>query len=466
MKLLVTIANYGTGNQEPLTRLLDEYRRMPFETDLVILSNIEKDLGKDVEVAVGLPSRNPWTLPFAHKRIFGERRNDYDLFIYSEDDTLITERNIEAFLRVTRVLPENEIAGFIRTEEGPDGDVYFSTVHNHYHWEVSSTRNNGTYSFAHFTNDHSAAFILTRDQLARAIASGGFLVPPHEGYHDLLVTAATDPYTQCGFKKMLCISHLEDFITPHLTNKYVGAMGVSRAEFYRQIERLRELDRSGLPRRTLFGVETRLHHRIWSKSYYEPKDPELLRRVPEGARSVLSIGCGSGETEGRLVADGKRVVALPLDAAIAVCAEERGVEIDYGTLEEVSPALRDQKFDCVLVSNVLHLVEDPVQVLRVYGALLDAGGRLVLRVPNLSQLPVLWRRVRGKYGYRNLGSFAASGTQVTGIGTVTRWLRSAGLRVESLEPVIPERFAKAQRLTGGLLANRFATDLIACARRA
>ena len=131
MKVLVAIANYGTGNRRYLDILLREYRSMSFDVDVVVLSDIPKDLGSDIEVAVGLPlPKDPLSLPFAHKRIFAERCNEYDLFIFSEDDTLIRQKNIEAFLEVTNVLPCNEIAGFLRYEEDIQGNRYCSSVHS------------------------------------------------------------------------------------------------------------------------------------------------------------------------------------------------------------------------------------------------------------------------------------------------------------------------------------------------
>jgi hypothetical protein len=48
---------------------------------------------------------------------------------------------------------------------------------------------------ADLANDHSARFMLTCQQLQRAIRSGGFLVAPHRGRYDLAVTATTHPYT-------------------------------------------------------------------------------------------------------------------------------------------------------------------------------------------------------------------------------------------------------------------------------
>ncbi len=73
MKILVAIANYGTGNDRYLSRVLDEFRKMSYDVDLVVTSNIAKSIAADVEVIPGLPTKDPRSLPFAHKRIFAER---------------------------------------------------------------------------------------------------------------------------------------------------------------------------------------------------------------------------------------------------------------------------------------------------------------------------------------------------------------------------------------------------------
>lgn len=99
IRTLVAIANFGLKNTKYLEKLLKEYRSMVnYEVHIVVLSNIPKVIGPDVEVRVGLPDRDPWSLPFGYKELFANRVEHYDLFIYSEDDTLIEELNIDAFV--------------------------------------------------------------------------------------------------------------------------------------------------------------------------------------------------------------------------------------------------------------------------------------------------------------------------------------------------------------------------------
>lgn len=458
MKLLVAIASYGDKNHKYLQRVLSEYRSMSYRADVVVLSNVAKKLGPDVEVAVGLPARNPWSLPFAHKRLFAERQNAYDLFVYSEDDMLVTQRNIEAFLRATEILPPDELAGFFQFEQYPDGRLYFPAVHDHFHWRPGSVKVLGDHTFAQFSNDHSACYVLTREQLQRAINSGGFLVDVHEGKYDLLVTAATDPYTQCGFKKLLCISHLDDFLVAHLPNKYIGSrLGLAASIFQKQVEALTCMDGNGGSEQCLLEAVTRTFHCEWSKDYYEPCREELIAMLPPSTRNVLSIGCGWGATEKKLARNGIRVVAIPLDSIIAKCAESEGVEIVHGSFDSAVTRIGDRRFDAVLISNMLHLIPQPQNVVRSAASLLAGNGVLIASVPNVSRLPYIWGRLRHPSRYRRLGDYNQSGMHCIGRTQAIGWFRNAGLMVEQTADMsVPEQWKSLPPMAAGLFSLEFA----------
>lgn len=466
LKVLVCIANHGTRNDEHLHRLLREYAGMPFDVRVVVLSNIAKGLPAGVELRVGLPTKNPWSLPFAHRPVFLERQNDHDLFIYSEDDTLITEGHIKAFLEATRALGQDEIAGFIRSEVGSDGTLYYSTIHQHHHWDARSVVVRKGDTYAQLTNEHGACYMLTRQQLRRAIASGGFAVAPHEdNKYDMLVSAATDPYTQCGYRKLLCVTRLDQFTCQHLTNKYVGRTGVEKSVVNMQIEALVSIARGDLNAMDSFQVETKVPRSRWSKSYYEPRDEVLLSLIPRDARRVLSVGCGWGQTEEALMRRGVHVVAVPLDVVIGAVASRRGVEVIPPSGEGGS-ALQDGKpFDAILLSSLLHLLPDPVMTLKRYGQFLSPGGVVVASYPNLAHLAVQIKRLVCHPEMDGLGDFRRSGMHLTSQQTVKRWLKAAGFALRHAEARFVGRWRKYNDLTLGLARGMWANEFAIAATK-
>lgn len=465
LSMLVAIANHGTKNDGYAKRVIDEYRGMSLRVDIVVLSNLEKEWGEGVEVRVGYPTADPWSLPFGHKRLFADRLEQYDLFVYTEDDTLLTEAHIGAFLRAADSLPDDCVAGFLREERDAAGNRYISTAHNHFHWDPDSVIVAGGEQFAYFTNEHAALFLLTRDQLRRAIHSGGFLVDPHQSRYDLLVTAATDPYTQCGLRKLVCISQVDDFILEHLPNAYLGKLGLARADFDLQLRALSAAQRGERSRHELLQTESKTWHARWSKSYYEPADADLVNAVGTRAVRVLSIGCGSGSTEAALRDGGHEVCAIALDSVIGALAEARGLEVLCGSRPEVVVALKGRCFDVIVLSNVLHLIEDPVEFLRDFAEFLAADGRWIVRTPNFAYLPTLIKRARGTRGFRGLNSFAAVGLHLTTASTVRRWLRTCCARRFAVHSTVNPRWARIDRLTGGLLASRLSKSIIVIGHR-
>jgi 2-polyprenyl-3-methyl-5-hydroxy-6-metoxy-1,4-benzoquinol methylase len=431
MKVLVAIANYGTKNQKFLDRLLREYRSMTrYDVDVVVLSNIPKELGPDVEVRVGLPIKDPWSLPFGHKALFAERADQYDLFIYSEDDTLISERHIDSFLRATAMLPRQYIAGFLRYELGEDGAKYYSTIHAHFHWDPNSVLKVADHVFAYYSNEHSASFILTREQLRAAIDSGGFMLPARKGRYDMLVTAATDPYTNCGLKKLICISHLDDFCLAHLPNVYCGRIGQEAERADREIEKLRSVCDGQVVRGPLFDTDALSEEDFGNKRYYEPCRQDILSMVPKGIRSVLSIGSGCGSTEAELLQAGAEVFGIPLDCVIGVTAEGRGLEVMPPSFDAARAALKNRRFDCVIFPDVLQHAPDPVACIRKGLEFLSPDGAVVISVPNFDLLSIRYKRLRGKLRSSRVERGPGSETSrmhLTSQRKLKKWLTASGL---------------------------------------
>jgi SAM-dependent methyltransferase len=375
----VAVASYGTAQDHFLRKIVAEYHGHDMDCRVVVLSNIDKPV-EGAEVLVGLPSKNTYSLPFAHRALFRKHADEYDLFIYAEDDTLITAQNVRAFLDVQRCLRDDEILGFLRSETSTEGVRYIVSANHYFRWLPASTITRGTYRLAEYSNQHSGCFIATRAQLSRAIASGGFTVEPREDRYGMLETAASDIYTQCGLKRVLCLSRLDDFIVPHLANKYFQRMGIPLPEFAAQADALCKVLDSPAATKSLFNPETRAPGFRWSKDLYRPADHPLLDLVPATARRVLSVGATMGHDEVELLRRGFEVEVIPMDAVFGATLRRLGLKVH--TTGDASCAPDGSGFDVVLAADALHLVSDPVDWLRSTATLLRPGGEIVGSVSN------------------------------------------------------------------------------------
>jgi SAM-dependent methyltransferase len=456
-KVLVAICSYGEKNLELLRQIIHIYRSMAMEVDVVVLSEGPKDPGSGVKVVVGLPTDNPRSLPFAHKAIFAQNVDRYDVFAYSEDDIGVNEKNIRAFLNVTTHLECDEIAGFLRYEVDQYSRRLLTDAWGHYHWKPESVRRRGAYTIAEFTNEHAGFYILTQSQLRKALVSGGFLRGPYESRYGMLEAAATDPYTSCGFRKVICISALEDFLVHHMSNRYASSLPISLDSFEEQIKTLTEI-RDGLhPDSTLCDVESKPWPSSWQKIYYEEPSEERLKMIPDDAANILSIGCGWGATEERLKQRKARITALPLDSVIGAAAARRGINVVYGTLEGCFRTLSGRSFDCVLLTNLLHLQPNPISVVEQCSRLIRRGGTLVLSGPNFDRLPWFMKRQCGFGGFRKLRTYELDGINICGPRSLATCMRTAGLHVEAvrwLDHTFHAGYLRGKRIPLGRLTAR------------
>ena len=452
MRLLVAIASFGEKNIGLLRKIIGDYRKMPMDVDVVVLSNAPKELGPGVKVVVGLPSKDPWSLPFAHKPVLAENVDKYDLFIYSEDDMAVTERNIQAFLDITPQLDLTEIAGYIRYEVDQAGQWSFPDVHGASRWTPESVHKRGGHVVAEYTNEHAAFYILTQAQLKKCIASGGFLRAPCTGRYDMACTAATDPYINCGFRKVVSITDIDDFLIHHMSNRYAGRLGVTMEMFREQIEALKGIQNGSHAAATLCAVESRLPQSRWSKSLYEEPDENLMKLIPAAAKCILSVGCGCGAIELKLKERGAQVTALALDSVIVAGAAKRGIEIICGTLEQTLAGLGGRRFDCVFMTNLLHLVPNPEAVLEQCARLVGPGGTLLVSSPNFKALRVRIKHALGAPELRNLGNFDQGGIAVFGPRKLAKNLHRAGFGEVTTE--FPDDVASNGK-SGGIMGGPF-----------
>ena len=153
--------------------------------------------------------------------------------------------------------------------------------------------------------------------------------------------------------------------------------------------------------------------------------------IPQNARSVLSIGCGSGATECQLVERGFRVFAVPLDPIISSTAAARGVELVSGDFHAVKNKLKDEQIDCVLYLNVLHLTRDPVQVLSLFTDLLADTGIVIIASPNMMCASSIWRRFSNIFHLPDVGK--------------RNWKMYAFCRSGECEPLVYESWVKSRK---------------------
>ena len=221
LKLLVSIANYGNSQLSYLQQVVREFQSYSpaFSVDIIVHSNIELPIeGITVKIIKNLPDW--WELPFIARKVIYDKRNDYDLFIFNENDHLITQSNVEAFLDLSKSVPSEFIIGFFQYECG-NGTRYFPAYHGLFRWQKTSAILFGSAVFARFTNHHQASFLVTRQQLLKAVKNIDFFKENKFSRYKRADRVGADMYYLAGFTKLICLSRFSDILIHHLPDKYL-----------------------------------------------------------------------------------------------------------------------------------------------------------------------------------------------------------------------------------------------------
>jgi 2-polyprenyl-3-methyl-5-hydroxy-6-metoxy-1,4-benzoquinol methylase len=275
----------------------------------------------------------------------------------------------------------------------------------------------------------------------------------------MLECAASDIYTQCGMKRLICVSRIDDFVVPHLSNKNSLRWGLPQDEFDELTRSLQRLAQNGGWRGSLFEVDTKMPRGMWSKNLYERPDEAVLGMMPGDAKTVLSVGSGWGVTENFLAKRGKQVTALPVDGVFADCARRRNIEVIEGPIESAVSKLGERRFECVLMPDMIQLLEDPVRWLSLLRPLLAPAGIILASAPRtFDPLRVSWY-LRGEPAAVFPKEFALSGVQKVTRRRLLKWFAEAGLAADICAtcntPTRIGMLAKMQGMGDHLLADRF-----------
>jgi SAM-dependent methyltransferase len=139
-------------------------------------------------------------------------------------------------------------------------------------------------------------------------------------------------------------------------------------------------------------------------AYYDRVRGELLDMIEIAPQTVLDVGCGGGATDAELKRrfPGAVVVGIEAVPAAAQRAEarlDRVVRANAETLDFAASGIAAGTFDLVIVADVLEHLLDPWHMLEKLRPLLGPAGRVLASIPNVRNLWLLEKIVRGGFDY-------------------------------------------------------------------
>lgn len=138
--------------------------------------------------------------------------------------------------------------------------------------------------------------------------------------------------------------------------------------------------------------------------YHSLTRTDALRILPPGrAEKVLEVGCGTGETLAYMKRNGlaRHVTGIEREPA---CAAQVNPQVDIYYTADAETFFFHEKYDGVLLLDVLEHLVEPFALLKKLAFCLNPGGWLLVSIPNIRNLYILKDLIfKGKWEYTESG---------------------------------------------------------------
>ena len=132
---------------------------------------------------------------------------------------------------------------------------------------------------------------------------------------------------------------------------------------------------------------------IKDEGYYKNVRPEMLRYIPSSAKTILEIGCGSGNFSAQLVKEGVETWGVEPFEKSANEASQKLTKVLIGTLDDTLKDLPDNYFDVIVMNDVIEHLLEPWDDIVNLKSKLKKEGVLVTSIPNVRYSKNLFKMI-------------------------------------------------------------------------
>jgi len=138
--------------------------------------------------------------------------------------------------------------------------------------------------------------------------------------------------------------------------------------------------------------------RYMKNKYWRGKARRYSRYADKNT-PILDVGCAAGDLLVELKMLGyKSLKGLDFNKEAVKKARSRGLDVEFGTIEDSESSNRRQHFQMIVMDNFIEHVYHPLNTLKISHSLLASGGVVVGETPNMDSWDYsLFRRYWGGY---------------------------------------------------------------------
>ena len=172
--------------------------------------------------------------------------------------------------------------------------------------------------------------------------------------------------------------------------------------------------------------------------YYAGIRKELIRFIHASGQeeiSVLEVGCGCGETLGRIqhLFPKARIYGIEIVKEVAEIGHRRFETVIQGDIESMELPYSNESFDYVIFGDVLEHLTYPEEVLKKLRSYLKPMGHFITSIPNLMNARVIYDLLHGFFTYRDSGILDRTHLRFFTHHEIMEMFQRNGYQIEKIE---------------------------------
>jgi len=183
-------------------------------------------------------------------------------------------------------------------------------------------------------------------------------------------------------------------------------------------------------------ITSSVQPKYWVDAEQNDNHRAQLELVPAGSR-VLEIGAAAGHMTQALSKKGCTVTAVERDESLAESARRfcRLLIVSDVESPEFETHLKDERFDVILLGDVLEHLREPEKLLRRLRPRLATQGCLVVCLPNIAHGSIRLTLLQGRFDYQPKGLLDQTHLRFFTLASLSSMFRSTGYTISDLCPI-------------------------------
>lgn len=173
-------------------------------------------------------------------------------------------------------------------------------------------------------------------------------------------------------------------------------------------------------------------------NYFNEYRDDLISYFPKNAKSVLDVGCSSGEFGHKLKNKYKDVFICGIEPneEAAKSAKKKLDHVICSTFDDGVKEFENKIFDCICFNDVLEHLLNPSDVLQKCKSLLNPNGVIMASIPNVLFFPVMYNLIyREDWKYEKSGVLDDTHLKFFTPKSMVRLFETNGYRIIKIEGI-------------------------------